>query len=418
MDDDWYRSPGWTVADRESFERRLARARSWNRPQYLRIKGLALREAGHHDAALLLWQRALDNDDDGFETPHLLESMAEALQQDDPARAEQLLRRLLTEHPDLNNTTQMAEVLLAEILIRGGSEAGLEEAYRLLDSWQVKRASPFPVNLFRLYVAYVRLAEAVGDRGAAKEAAALSLGLAGRTGPFESHPAAGRVQADPAELRWLEEIAGAGPDDEFGGDTASRGGGRMDEFAAALAADEAYQQELAAWTAEDDEVEAELDRAEQPLTQDLRAAGLDVDSVWDLGKHQVWPYPQALPVLMDHLERGGYPDDTTDTIGQALAVKEAVTYWDRLKELLLAAPSEAQAEAAAIAMSECATSAQLEDLIRFLDLEERGDTRIFFLRPIRRLGGEHGRAIIEGLRNHPVLGTEATAISKGRSRNS
>lgn len=418
MDDDWYRHPGWTEADQEDFERRLARARAWSRPQYLRIKGHALREAGHHGAALGLWQRALDSDEDGFETPGLLESMAEAVQQDDPARAERLLRRLLAEYPDLNITTGMAEVALAEILIEGGSEAGLREAYRLLDSWQVKQGSPFPGNRYRCQVTYVRLAETVGDRGAAREAASLALALVGAPAPFENHPTVGLVQADSAELRWLEDLAAAGTIDDRGGDSASPGGGQMDEFAATLAADEAYQQELATWTTEDDEREAEFDSAEQSLTEDLRAAGLDVGSVWDLGRHRVWPYPQALPVLVDHLERGGYPDLTTDRIGQALAIKEAVAYWDRLKDLYQGAPSEAQAEAAAIAMSRCATPAQLEDLIGLLDLEERGGSRIFFLRPVRRLGRERGRAIIEGLRNDPVLGTEATAISKGRSRNS
>jgi len=43
------------------------------------------------------------------------------------------------------------------------------------------------------------------------------------------------------------------------------------------------------------------------LTHDLRAAGLGVDSVWDQGKHAVWPYPQALPILIDHLERVATP---------------------------------------------------------------------------------------------------------------
>ena len=416
MDDGWYRTSGWTQTDQESFERRLARARSWSRPQYLRIKGNALAAAGHRDAALGLWQRALDSDGDGFETPAVLECMAEALHQDDPAGAERLLRRLLAEYPELNNTTEMAEVALAEILIGGGSEAGLREAYRLLDSRRVKRGSPFPANLFRWQVAYVRLAEKIGDRDSARGAARQALALIGGSSPFENHPTVGRVHADSAEFGWLEELAAPGPIDDHGDDPTPAGRGRMEEFAAALAADEAYQQELAAWTA--DEAEAALDRAEQPLTEDLRTAGLDIDSVWDLGKHGVWPYPKALPVLMDHLERGGYPDLTINRIGQALAIKETVAYWDRLRDLYLAAPSEAQAEAAAIAMSRCATRTQLEDLIGFLDLEERGESRLFFLRPVRRLGREHGHAIIEGLRAHPVLGAEATAISKGRSGNS
>jgi hypothetical protein len=55
--EDWFRSPAWDQAARAEFELRLARARDHNRPQYLRIKGLALREAGLVDAARVLWQR-------------------------------------------------------------------------------------------------------------------------------------------------------------------------------------------------------------------------------------------------------------------------------------------------------------------------------------------------------------------------
>jgi lipopolysaccharide biosynthesis regulator YciM len=118
VNDSWYRSPGWTEADQETFESRLKRARAWNRSQYLRIKGLALAEAGHREAALDLWQRGLECDVERFETPTLLEHMADVLQHHDPGRAEQLLRRLLVEQPDLNGTSTMAEVTLAEILSR------------------------------------------------------------------------------------------------------------------------------------------------------------------------------------------------------------------------------------------------------------------------------------------------------------
>jgi len=54
------------------------------------------------------------------------------------------------------------------------------------------------------------------------------------------------------------------------------------------------------------------------------------------------PYPEALPVLIDHLERGGYPDRVMDSLARALAVKPAVSYWDRLKAryLLAGGPQE------------------------------------------------------------------------------
>jgi hypothetical protein len=268
--------------------------------------------------------------------------------------------------------------------------------------------------VYRWAVAYTRLAEAVDDRAEASQAAAVALSWVDASSPFEDHSNIGLVHADPAEREWLEALAAGSPSDADPGIT---GRGRMDEFRASLESDLEYQQELAAWTAADDLREAEFEQTERAMTADLRAAGLDLDSVWDLGKYQVWPYLEALPVLMDHLQRGGYLDDTINRIGHALAIKEAVAYWDRLQDLCLAAPSPAQEEAAAIAMSVCATRAQLDDLIALLDTEEPRECRIFFLRPINRLGRERGHAIIDSLRDHPVLGTEATAISKLRGRN-
>jgi hypothetical protein len=68
-------------------------------------------------------------------------------------------------------------------------------------------------------------------------------------------------------------------------------------------------------------------------------------------------------------------------------------------------------------LAACATKAQLEDLIGFLEVEERGKSRISFVRPIKRLGGRRGRAILESLRDDPTLGREATAALLGKSRN-
>jgi hypothetical protein len=59
MENEWFRSPDWGEADRADFERHLARSRAYNRAQYLRIKGLALRDAGEIDEARGLWLRVL-----------------------------------------------------------------------------------------------------------------------------------------------------------------------------------------------------------------------------------------------------------------------------------------------------------------------------------------------------------------------
>jgi hypothetical protein len=67
------------------------------------------------------------------------------------------------------------------------------------------------------------------------------------------------------------------------------------------------------------------------------------------------------------------------------------------------------------ASTACVTTAQLDDLIHFLSVEERGESRIYFIRPILRVGGERGRAVVEALPADPVFGKEATALLSGRT---
>lgn len=154
--------------------------------------------------------------------------------------------------------------------------------------------------------------------------------------------------------------------------------------------------------------------AERPIVTDLHNAGVWVDSVWDL-VNTSQPYPQALPVLVEHLERGGYPDRVMESLGRALAVKPAVAFWDQLKARYLSPATSGEEEGAAIALAACATKAQVEDLIDFLLTSERGQYRIYFVRPILILGGSRGRAVIEGLRSDPVLGKEARSRLARRS---
>ncbi|MFT4110159.1 hypothetical protein [Propionicimonas sp.] len=189
-----------------------------------------------------------------------------------------------------------------------------------------------------------------------------------------------------------------------------------EDFLAALEKDEDYQRRLAEAEAEADAQAEMLAVAEVPLTRALHAAGVDVESVWE-----VYPklagYALALPVLVEHLERGGYPDLTTDALGQALCARAAEPYWDRLRAIYLSPRTEAEEVAVAIALSGAAGPKQFDDLVELVGREDRGDSRLFFLRPINRIGRERGRAVVAALRDHPLLGAEATAILKGRSPN-
>lgn len=162
----------------------------------------------------------------------------------------------------------------------------------------------------------------------------------------------------------------------------------------------------------DEQVEAqaaELRLAEQPILRDLNAAGISVDSVWDLVNTSE-PYPDALPILLDHLERGDYPDRVMESLGRALAVKPSVAWWERLKALYVTPRNSGQENGTAVALAACATNAQLDDLIGFLSLDAHGESRIYFLRPIKRLRGDAGRQLLESLRDDPNLGREATAL--------
>lgn len=189
-----------------------------------------------------------------------------------------------------------------------------------------------------------------------------------------------------------------------------------EELLRELEADPDYQARVEAAEAEREERVRLLRAAEIPIVEDLNAVGVSVSSVWDLVNTSV-PYPDALPILLSHLERGEYPDRVMESLGRALAVKPAVAWWDDLKRLYLSARGPGEEDGTAVALAACATKAQLDDLIALLDADERGESRIYFIRPIKRLGGERGRALLESLRDDPTFGREATAALEGRSRN-
>lgn len=90
------------------------------------------------------------------------------------------------------------------------------------------------------------------------------------------------------------------------------------------------------------------------------------------------------------------------------------------KNLYLTTRSGAVRDRLAAAMGECAGRRHYDDLVAFIKNEDLGESRIYFLRPVHRIGNRvgdgQGRAVIEQLANDPVLGVESTRILQGRSR--
>ncbi|GAA1478825.1 hypothetical protein GCM10009623_32710 [Nocardioides aestuarii] len=187
---------------------------------------------------------------------------------------------------------------------------------------------------------------------------------------------------------------------------------------AELEQDADYQARRKARDAEIEAAAEERRAAREPVMADLRAAGVEVSDTYDLYKHPEH-YPAAIPVLLTHLERD-YPDRVLEDIGHGLPFKPDPSWWDDFKALYLKTTSDAVRGRLAAAMGGCARRAHYEDLLSFVRDEHLGQSRIHFLRPINRIGNRiragQGRAVIEDLASDSVLGREAGAILKGRSR--
>jgi hypothetical protein len=163
---------------------------------------------------------------------------------------------------------------------------------------------------------------------------------------------------------------------------------------------------------------AERQLACEPVVADLRMQGVDVQSVWELYKDPE-SYPVAIPVLLAHLRRN-YSERTLEDIGNALPFKPAISWWDDFKALYLTTTSDAVRDRLAAAMSQCVVRKHYSDLLAFISDERLGKSRIYFLRPINRIGNRMqsgaGRAVIESLADDDTLGIEATRILEGKSR--
>jgi HEAT repeat protein len=184
-----------------------------------------------------------------------------------------------------------------------------------------------------------------------------------------------------------------------------------EELLAELEADAEY-------VAKRDEREQELQRrqgkwrrAEAPLVDELRKAGLQVDSVWDLVNTST-PYPQALPILVKHLERR-YPDRVREGIARALAVRDAQFAWDDLVRLYEQEPAGTDAkDGLAVAIAAASSTAVVDDVISLAEDPVHGKSRILLIRALRRSRAGHAREALKRLETDPVLAVEVRRVLK------
>ena len=168
------------------------------------------------------------------------------------------------------------------------------------------------------------------------------------------------------------------------------------EFMAELMAKDEFVREDARRAAMFEARAEELRSAEVPIVNDLRSAGVEVSSVWDL-VNSPNDYDDALPILVQHLSTRAYPDRVRESLGRALAVRQAQPYWGKLRDLYLAATGAGEGEGLAIALAGSAAPENLDGLLELINQHPQGTTQIHLLRAIKRVGGRRGIEFLESL---------------------
>lgn len=158
-------------------------------------------------------------------------------------------------------------------------------------------------------------------------------------------------------------------------------------------------------------VAQELTEAEQPILRDLDEAGIHVNSVWN-DNEKFAPHSVSLPILMSHLEKGGYPDRVMQALAHRFSVNQAIEYWGRLRDLYYREAGRAARSGLAAALAKIATKEQFNDLVELLYDESLGESRILLIGDIVRVGRERGKDVVRELVDDPILGKEATARAR------
>ena len=163
------------------------------------------------------------------------------------------------------------------------------------------------------------------------------------------------------------------------------------------------------------EREAQSRAAQKPLLEDLAKVGVDVTSVWDLVNTSS-PYPSALPVLLDHLQKP-YPDGVREGIARALAVRATRPIgWQILMDEYLKTDVSNQRvkDGLAVALAGASDETTLTDLIELAKDKSHGSSRVLLLLGLKRVTQPGAKQAIVGLANDPQLAKEIKSWRKNR----
>jgi hypothetical protein len=159
----------------------------------------------------------------------------------------------------------------------------------------------------------------------------------------------------------------------------------------------------------------ELRQAQAPLVQALAEVGLEVESVWDLVNRPTRHYPEAVPVLLDHLQRP-YPDAIRDGIARALTVADARPHWKTLTRLYREEHGRRTKDGLAVAISGIATDEVIEDVIALARDKRNGTSRVLLLYALERSKDPRAQRALMELGTDPELQKQIQIIFKRKKR--
>jgi hypothetical protein len=190
----------------------------------------------------------------------------------------------------------------------------------------------------------------------------------------------------------------------------NRGPINANELITKLQQDPAYQERRRRRDWELQQKEQEYARAEKPLVEELRAAGADVTSAWDLVNSKVPYSDKLLPILAEHLQRP-YPAAVRDGIARALAVPGARFAWNVLISLYREERENRVKQGLAVAIPNIADQALIPQVINLVRNPQNGESRVLLLFALKRWYRDpRAFAALEEFASEPFLKKQAQIV--------
>jgi hypothetical protein len=175
----------------------------------LRIKALALLDSDETAGGEALLRRIVtDYADSWTEVAFAHERLGDLCRSRGALdEAEREYRASLATSPSLSGTSGEVHLSLAEVVLARGDTTAVPEALSLLEA--ARPHMNFNSSIFRWHVLGVRLAEAQGNREAARSQANAALALVDAPPQFSRHPDVGLAIPDDELVSELQRLASA-----------------------------------------------------------------------------------------------------------------------------------------------------------------------------------------------------------------